>query len=125
MVDQAIVGAAPAAPTEEATLHWLHQRLTALANLALMLWLIVSLALLPGYDKLTLVTWLAQPKAAIPMILLIVSTFYHARLGLQVIAEDYEKGEARVVTAVVLNFATILLATVAIFSILKVAFTGA
>ena len=69
--------------------HWLVQRFTAIGNIILMVWLLVSLALLPGYDYATLHNWLAKPVAATAMILLIVSTFWHARLGVQVFMEDY------------------------------------
>ncbi len=55
--------------------HWLVQRFTAIGNIIAMIWLLVSLALLPGYDYATLHNWLAQPVAATAMILLIVSTF--------------------------------------------------
>ena len=107
--------------------HWLHQRITAGSNLVLTLWLMISLALLPGYDYETLATWLSSSWAAVPMILLIASTFYHFRLGLQVVIEDYQHNETRVVLLVLLNFFTLAVGTLAIFSILRIAFaaTGA
>lgn len=109
----------------EATHHWWHQRLTAGSNLVLMLWFVISIALLPAYDHATLAGWLASPWAAVPMLLLIGSTFYHFRLGLQVVVEDYVHSETRVVLMILLNYFTVAVATLAIFSILKVAFTGA
>jgi succinate dehydrogenase / fumarate reductase membrane anchor subunit len=108
----------------EGTHHWWHQRLTAGSNLILMLWFVASLAMLPAYDWPTLSGWLASPWAAVPMILLVVSTFYHFRLGLQVVIEDYQHDESRVVLLVLLNFFTAAVAATAIFSILKVAFTA-
>ncbi|MEI9851120.1 MAG: succinate dehydrogenase, hydrophobic membrane anchor protein [Sphingomonas sp.] len=112
-------------PAKEGTHHWWHQRLTAGANLILVLWLIVSIALLPAYDSATLTAWLASPWAALPMLLLILSTFYHFRLGLQVVIEDYVHSETRIVLIVLLNFFVVAGAVLAAFSILKVAFTGA
>ena len=109
----------------EGTHHWWHQRLTAGSNLFLMLWFLVSLARLPGYDYQSLHSWLQSPWAAIPMILLIVSVFYHFRLGLQVVIEDYQHGEHRVVAMVLLNLFVVATAAIAIFAILKVAFTAA
>ena len=111
-------------PAKEGTHHWWHQRLTAGSNLVLMLWFVLSLALLPAYDWPTLSGWLASPWAAVPMILLVISTFYHFRLGLQVVIEDYQHDESRVVLLVLLNFFTAAVAATAIFSILKVAFTA-
>ncbi|HYZ49183.1 MAG TPA: succinate dehydrogenase, hydrophobic membrane anchor protein [Sphingomonas sp.] len=104
--------------------HWWVQRLTAGSNFLLMSWFLLSLARLPAYDYATVTTWLASPFAALPMALLVASVFWHFRLGLQVVIEDYQHGESRVVALVLLNFYTVAMAAVAIFSILKIAFTG-
>jgi succinate dehydrogenase / fumarate reductase, membrane anchor subunit len=114
------------APTADAhaTHHWWHQRLTAGSNLVLMLWFMISLALLPAYDYATISAWAASPFVAIPLVLLVVSTFYHFRLGLQVVIEDYQHGETRVVLMILLNFFTVAAAVTAVFSILKIAFTA-
>jgi len=113
----------------EATEHWWHQRLTAGANLFLLLWFVVSLALL-GFqasplDWSTFTGWLAQPLAVILTLLLIGSTAYHFRLGLQVFTEDYVKGAGRAALLVALNFFAVAIVVWAAFSILKVAFTAA
>ena len=109
---------------KEGTHHWWHQRLTAGSNLFLMLWLLLSIARLPNYEFATIHDWMASPWAAIPMILLIASVFYHFRLGLQVLIEDYQHGESRVVAMVALNFFVIASAAIAIFSILRIAFAA-
>ena len=109
----------------EGTHHWWTQRLTAGSNLALMLWFIFSIARMPGYDYDAVHAWLSSPWAAVPMILLIVWVFWHFRLGLQVVIEDYQADESRVVALVALNFFTVAAAAIAIFAILKVAFTVA
>ena len=104
--------------------HWVTQRLTAGANLLLMLWLIASLVLLPALDYATVKAWLSSPLAAVPMILLVISVFNHFRLGLQVVIEDYQHDETRIVLMTLLNFFAIAGATFANFSILKIAFTA-
>ena len=109
---------------KEGAHHWWRQRLTAGSNLLLMLWFVFALARLPAYDHFSVVRWLASPWAAVPMLLLVVSVFYHFRLGLQVVIEDYQHGEARMVAMVLLNLFTVGTAGVALFSILKIAFTG-
>ena len=68
--------------------HWLLQRFTAVGNLLLVLWLVFSLLAMPDYSYGTVYGWLSSPFAATAMVLLIVSTFWHARLGMQVMMED-------------------------------------
>lgn len=104
--------------------HWWLQRVTAASNLLLMLWFLVSLLRLPHYDLESVLVWLSSPLAAVPMALLIVSVFWHFRMGLQVVIEDYMHHESRFAALLVLNFYTVAMAAFAIFSILKIAFTG-
>jgi succinate dehydrogenase / fumarate reductase membrane anchor subunit len=69
--------------------HWLLQRFTAIGNLLSVLFLAVSILLLPDLSYATVVEWIARPVPAVVMILLVVTTFWHARIGLQVLVEDY------------------------------------
>lgn len=109
---------------KEGAHHWWTQRVTAAANLFLMLWFLIAVARLPGYDQAAVVAWLHSPWAAIPMLLLIGSVFYHFRLGLQVVIEDYVHNESRVALMLLLTFFTLGTAAIAAFSVLKIAFTG-
>jgi succinate dehydrogenase / fumarate reductase membrane anchor subunit len=104
--------------------HWWHQRLTAGSNLLLLLWLFFSLTQLPAFDFASVTAWLSSAWAAVPMALLVGSTLYHARLGLQVVIEDYQHDETRVVLLVLLNLLAALGAGLALFSILRIALTG-
>lgn len=108
----------------EGTGHWWHQKITAGSNIALMSWLMISLARRPAYDYAAMRDWLSSAWVAIPMILLVMSVFYHFRIGLQVVIEDYQRDERRVVAMVLLNFFTAAVVGIAIFAILKIAFTG-
>ena len=67
------------------THHWWRQRLTAGGNIFVMSWLLLSLARLGGYDYASVHAWLASPWVAVPMALIVANTFYHFRLGLQVV----------------------------------------
>jgi succinate dehydrogenase / fumarate reductase, membrane anchor subunit len=99
--------------------HWWHQRVTAISNFALMTWFIVSLIRLPALDYATVTTWLRQPIAAVPLLLLI----YHFRLGIQVMIEDYADDEGnKVLSVLALNLYTFALAFTAAFCVLKIAF---
>jgi len=110
---------------KEGAHHWWRQRLTAGSNLLLMLWLLFSILRMPGYDYQSVHAWLSTAWTAVPMILLIVSVFYHFRLGLQVVIEDYQHDQSRVAAMVLLNLFVVATAATAIFAILKVAFGAA
>jgi succinate dehydrogenase / fumarate reductase, membrane anchor subunit len=107
------------------THHWLNQRLTAGSNFLLVVWLLISVLRQPSFDYASMHLWLSNPWAAIPMVLLVASIFYHMRLGLQVVIEDYEQDQNRVALLVVMNLFVFTIAAVAIFSILKIAFGAA
>ncbi|MGQ0660939.1 succinate dehydrogenase, hydrophobic membrane anchor protein [Sphingosinicella sp.] len=104
--------------------HWWLERLSSVSTLLLLVWFVASLWRLPAYDHGTIVQWLGSPLAAVPMILLILSTFWHARMGLIVAIEDYEHGGSRLLLVVLVNFLAILGAALAIFAVLKIAFAG-
>ncbi|MGI4880417.1 MAG: succinate dehydrogenase, hydrophobic membrane anchor protein [Janthinobacterium lividum] len=102
--------------------HWWLQRVTAVSNLVLVLWFVTSLVRLPSLDYAATVTWLRQPVAAIPMLLLIVSVFYHFRLGVQVFIEDYLHREAtKLLALLALNFYALGGAAAGVFAVLKIA----
>jgi len=105
--------------------HWWRQRVTAGSNLFLTLWFVFAVARMPGHDYASVHSWLQNSWAAVPMLLLIVSVFYHFRLGLQVVIEDYQHEQKRVAAILALNFFTVATAATAIFAILKVAFGAA
>lgn len=106
--------------------HWISQRTTAVGNLLLTTWLVASLLLMPNFDQATLALWLAKPSVAVPMILMLVSIFWHARLGLQVLIEDYVHDDALKFGAMtLLNFYVVGGAVFGIFTVAKLAFTGA
>ena len=106
--------------------HWLVQRVTAFANLGLVGWLVFSLLRLPVFDYTALINWLSSPLVAVPMMLMIVSVFWHLRLGLQVLIEDYLHNEAtKIFALMLLNFYAIAGAAFGLFSVAKIAFGGA
>jgi succinate dehydrogenase / fumarate reductase membrane anchor subunit len=108
----------------EGAREWWRQRMTAGANLFLVLWFVISMARLPAHDYATLTLWLQSPWAAIPMVLLVVSVFTHFRLGLTELIEDYSHGPGRIGWLVLLSYFTIAAGAIAVFSILKIAFTA-
>jgi succinate dehydrogenase / fumarate reductase membrane anchor subunit len=105
--------------------HWWHERLSSVAVLLLFVWLIVSLLRLPSLDHRGVTEWLRDPLAAVPMLLLVAATFWHLKMGLQVIVEDYVHDEGnKFLTLLLLAFAAVGGAAFAIFAILKIAFAA-
>lgn len=111
---------------KEGAHHWIAQRLTAIGNLLLMLWFIGSLLVMPDLSYASVSQWLSSPLAAVPMILLLVSTCWHLRIGLQVFIEDYvHEASGKLPLLILLNFYAIGAAALGTFAVLKLAFTGA
>jgi succinate dehydrogenase / fumarate reductase membrane anchor subunit len=105
--------------------HWWHQRLTAAGNVLLVPWFFISILRLPNYSHTVVTDWLSAPLVAVAMILLAVSVFWHLRLGLQMLIEDYVSNHASLLGAlIILNFFAIGGAAIAIFSIVRIALGG-
>ena len=106
--------------------HWLMQRFTAIGNLVTVLFLVISLALMPNHSYETVTGWIAQPIPAVAIALLVISTFMHARLGLQVLIEDYvHDAGTKFGTLALLNLATIGGGAFGLVSIARIALGGA
>ncbi len=71
------------------TEHFVHQRLTATALVALTIWFLVFVLSLIGADYVTATEAVSKPWNAVLLVGFLVAMFWHAQLGLQVILEDY------------------------------------
>lgn len=112
-------------PARAGTEHWWHQRITAAANLFLVLWFAVSMVALAGADYVTVTWWIRDPFVTVLLVLFVGNIFYHLRLGLQVVVEDYVKSEAvKVGSLFALTFVCTALALLGIVAVLKVSFGG-
>lgn len=70
--------------------HWWIQRVTAVALVPLTLWFMYSLFTAMLYSSPSDVAqWFSSPVHSIVMVLMLVAAFWHAKLGLQVVIEDY------------------------------------
>ena len=106
--------------------HWIRERLTSAALLLLGIWLVASLVLLPALDHKTVGDWLKSASGAVPMALFVITAFVHAIDGLKVVVDDYvhDAGNNAFLKLLIL-FAGIGGAALALFSLAKVAFGGA
>ena len=108
---------------KEGAQHWWSQRVTAIALVPLVLWFVVSILTLRHAEHAAVVQWMGQPWNSALLILLIITLFYHAILGVQVVIEDYVHTEAVKIGVLLLTrFILMLLAAVAVIAVLRVVF---
>lgn len=75
---------------KEGTSHFIYQRVTAIALVPLSIWFVFSiLSFVVSDDSSKLAAWLYSGFNAGATIFLLVALFYHAKLGVQVVIEDY------------------------------------
>ncbi len=109
---------------KEGVNHWLAQRMTAVALVPLVTWFIISMVAYAGQPYGEMIAFLEQPFVSVLMVLFILAAFYHMRLGLQVVIEDYiAKDGTRVLLLLLTNFAVIGVGVAAVFSVLKISFS--
>lgn len=102
--------------------HWLLQRFTAAGTFLCAVFLLGSILFLPDASHATMAGYFARPVPAIILALFVISTFWHARLGLQVAIEDYVHDTGNHFIAVlVLNLLTFAGAAFGLFSIVRLA----
>lgn len=106
---------------KEGVHHWRHQRLTAIALVPLALWFAISLLCKFNADHATVVAWIAAPHVTVLLLALSIGLFWHLKLGLQVVIEDYVHSPFhQIVAQVLLRAFAGLGALLAVVSILKI-----
>lgn len=71
------------------TSHWWQQRITSIFMIPLLIWFFWSLIIVSSEDREFIMGFFYKPYNVVPMILLVLISFYHAKLGLSVVIEDY------------------------------------
>lgn len=104
----------------EAVVHWWMQRLTAAVLVPLVVWLTFSLAMLGNTSHEAVVNWLKTPAVTGFLAIFIAVTFYHTKLGVQVIIEDYVGGWLKTASLILLNVTCIVSAVAGIVALLKI-----
>ena len=97
------------------------QRLTALANIPLTIFLIYSIVSHVGADYAAVKAYFAQPVVAALMLALVISAAIHMRIGLKEIIADYVHGDGAKIAAIALaNFFAAGVGIAAALAILKI-----
>jgi succinate dehydrogenase / fumarate reductase membrane anchor subunit len=103
--------------------HWWLQRLTAIGLIPLVMWFVISIVSLAGQDHTFVVTWLNSPLHGILLSIFLITSLYHANLGLQAIFEDYVQARWLQVSArILVGFVAIFLGFSGVFALLGLAF---
>jgi succinate dehydrogenase / fumarate reductase membrane anchor subunit len=107
---------------KEGVEHWWLQRITAVALVPLSLWFVIAIIRLVGADSDGVRDWVGNPLPAIMLVLLLIATFYHAALGLQVVIEDYIHAElTKLGLVVIVRLGCFALAVAGMFAVLSMA----
>ncbi len=102
--------------------HWWAERVTSVALIPLTLWFVFSVLGLAGHPQADIAHWIGHPLVAVLLIALILASFHHTQLGLQVVMEDYihEEGQ-RLIWILVMKAVVYLLGLLALLAVLKLA----
>jgi succinate dehydrogenase / fumarate reductase membrane anchor subunit len=107
---------------KEGVEHWWAQRLTAIALVPLSLWFVSAIIGLAGADLETMQNWVGLPLPAILLVLLLIATFYHLSLGLQVVIEDYVHTDlAKLGLVVIIRLLSFGFAVAGVFAVVSIA----
>lgn len=104
--------------------HWWMQRVTALALLILAPWFIYFAVSLIGADQYSVRAAIAQPFNATLLVSFMIAMCWHARLGLQVVVEDYVHGWMEWTLQILIKFAYAIAAIAAVIAIGRIVFSA-
>ena len=98
------------------------QRITAVAMVLLMVPVIVVVMMLLGSNHAGAAQMLGSPLVAIILLLFIIASTWHMKIGMQVVIEDYMHSEQLKLAAIMANnFFSFAVALASIYAILKLA----
>ena len=106
--------------------HWVLMQATSAGALITCAYLVISFLLLPDLTFPTVTSWLKGLGPSFALALLVVAVFWHSRLGLQVLVEDYvEHSGKRFATLLVINLAAFAGAAFGLLCLIRIALGAA
>jgi succinate dehydrogenase / fumarate reductase, membrane anchor subunit len=109
---------------KDGTKHWSAQRITAMSLLFLVPWFIYFAVSLIGADFFSVRTAIAKPLNATLLLAFVIAMFWHARLGLQVVIEDYVHGWQEVALQLFTKLLYAIAAIASIVAIVRILFSA-
>ncbi len=103
---------------------WWAERVSAIALVPLSLWFVAGIIAHAGSNYVRFIAWIQSPVTAILMILLLVTTFRHTALGLQVVIEDYIHSDAKYFWMIAMRLACFGLAVAGVVAVLRIVLNG-
>lgn len=107
---------------KEGTGHFWLQRVTAVANLFLVIFFLILVVRLSSGTYADVRAGLRQPFVGITMAATIISAVIHMRLGMQIVIEDYLHGAARIVAILASTFFSVAIALAVLYAIVRLSF---
>lgn len=104
--------------------HWWLQRMTAVALMLLTPWFAWFALGMIGGDQIAARERIADPVSACLLSAFVLALLWHARLGLQVVIEDYVHGWQEIALQVASKFAYALAAIAALLAIARIVVTA-
>ncbi len=108
---------------KDGTEHWWRQRITAIANIPLVLGFAFVLVNAVGKTHGEVAVLLGSPFVVILLLLMIGLMSWHMKLGMQVVIEDYVHTRSYKIAALILNnFFCVTVAIAGIYAVLKLGY---
>ena len=107
--------------TGSAARAWWFQKISALAMFPLVVWFLVSMAMQTGAGYQDIINWVKNPFVTVFLVLFLGLVFFHLKLGVHEVIEDYVQDKTTKVTLGFLNSAfAYVFGLLSIISILRI-----
>lgn len=106
--------------------HWWQERISGALTLVPIVFLLVSIFLLPDLEYQTVRDWAGEPLPALALAALVLTSLWHNRLGFRVFIEDYAHVQSnRIAILLLVDVLTYAAGLFALYCLARIAFTGA